>query len=86
MSALRAGVARRVINPQPGIKRPGIRLFADPIQAIESDLTATVLVLAAGDRRAAIVACDLCAIPVSVVDRLQAAGSPPCSTRRSSMC
>ncbi|MDE0222757.1 MAG: neutral/alkaline non-lysosomal ceramidase N-terminal domain-containing protein [Spirochaetaceae bacterium] len=71
MSALRAGVARRVINPPFGIKRPGIRLFADPIQAIESDLTATVLVLAAGGSRAAIVACDLCAIPVSVVDRLR---------------
>ena len=71
MSALRAGVARRLINPPLGIKRPGIRLFADPIQAIESDLTATVLVLAAGDSRAAIVACDLCAIPVSVVDRLR---------------
>ena len=71
VSALRAGVARRVINPPLGIKRPGIRLFADPIQAIESDLTATVLVLAAGGSRAAIVACDLCAIPVSVVDRLR---------------
>ena len=71
MSALRAGVARRVINPPLGIKRPGMRLFADPIQAIESDLTATVLVLAAGDSRAAIVACDLCAIPVAVVDRLR---------------
>ena len=71
MSALRAGVARRLINPPLGIKRPGVRLFADPIQAIESDLTATVLVLAAGDRRAAIVACDLCAISVSVVDRLR---------------
>ena len=71
VSALRAGVVRRVINPPLGIKRPGIRLFADPIQAIESDLTATVLVLAAGGSRAAIVACDLCAIPVSVVDRLR---------------
>lgn len=71
MNTLHAAVARRVINPPLGIKRPGVRLFADPIQAIESDLTATVLILGVGDRLSAIVAIDLCAISVSVIDRLR---------------
>ena len=42
---LYAGVARKIINPPLGIKRPGILLFADPILAIETDLTATALIL-----------------------------------------
>ena len=41
-----AGAARRTINPPLGIGKIGGRLFGDPIQAIESDLTATALVLA----------------------------------------
>ena len=68
---LSAGVARRVINPPIGMERPGIRLFADPIQAIESDLTATVLVLSADDRRLAMVACDLCAVARTTVERIR---------------
>ena len=41
---LHAGAARRTINPPLGIGKIGGRLFGDPIQAIESDLTATALV------------------------------------------
>ena len=59
MPTLFAGVARSVINPPLGIRRAGIRIFADPIQAIESDLTATVLVLSDGNTRLAIAALDL---------------------------
>ena len=44
--ALLAGAARRTINPPLGTGKGGVRLFGDPIQAIESDLTATTLVLA----------------------------------------
>ena len=48
-TTLYAGAARRAINPQLGTGMPGLRLFGAPIQAIESDLTATVLVLGDGD-------------------------------------
>lgn len=54
-----AGVSRSVINPPLGVRRAGIRIFADPIQAIESDLTATLLVLSDGSTRLAIAALDL---------------------------
>jgi hypothetical protein len=43
--ALHAGAARRTIDPPLGIGKIGGRLFGEPIQAIESDLTATALVL-----------------------------------------
>ncbi len=56
---LYAGVARRIINPMIGIRKAGLRLFGDPIQAIESDLTATVLVLSDGDTRVVIIGTDL---------------------------
>lgn len=61
-----AGVARKIINPPIGIKRPGIRLFADPIQAIETDLTATALVLSNDTNKVVIIACDLLFIPLAV--------------------
>jgi hypothetical protein len=57
---LQAGAARRVINPRLGTGKPGLRLFGDPIQSIESDLTATVLVLGDGHVKLAIIAADLC--------------------------
>ena len=50
-TTLYAGAARRAINPELGTGMPGLRLFGAPIQAIESDLTATVLVLSDGDAR-----------------------------------
>lgn len=59
---LYAGIARRVINPQIGTAKVGLRLFADPIQAIESDLTATVLVLCNEETKVAIIATDLCVV------------------------
>ena len=63
--SLRAGAARRTINPQLGLNRPGLRLFADPIQAIESDLTATAVVISDGDTKVVIVALDLMVCSVS---------------------
>jgi hypothetical protein len=71
MVDLLAGVGRRVINPPLGIKRDGIRLFADPIQAIESDLTATVVTFVLGRQRVAIVALDLGVAPVDVAQVLR---------------
>ena len=64
MGNIFAGVKRININPPIGIKRPGIRLFADPIQSIESDLTATALVLKHNGNKIAIIACDLAFIPI----------------------
>ena len=71
MPTLFAGVARSVINPPLGIRRAGIRIFADPIQAIESDLTATVLVLADGSTRLAIAALDLGTMSMSEMAELR---------------
>jgi len=70
---LHAGVARRTINPLLGTGKAGLRLFGSPIQAIESDLTATVLVLADGEAKAAVVATDLCVMSLAEADRLRAA-------------
>ena len=58
-STLYAGVARRVINPEIGTAMGGLRLFGSPIQAIESDLTGTVLVLSNQTTKVAIAALDL---------------------------
>ena len=54
-ATLHAGAARRTINPPLGIGKIGGRRFGDPIQAIESDLTATALVLRTACVTAAIV-------------------------------
>jgi hypothetical protein len=72
-TTLYAGTARRAINPQLGTGKAGLRLFGSPIQAIESDLTATVLVLADGDTKVAVVATDLCMVSMAEGDRLRSA-------------
>ncbi len=82
VATLYAGVARRIINPPLGINKAGLRLFADPIQAVESDLTATVLVLSSRETKIAIIACDLIVIPTVTAfeaRRLvgEAIGTPP---------
>ena len=57
---LHAGAARRLINPLLGTGKAGLRLFGAPIQAIESDLTATVLVIGNDATNIALIATDLC--------------------------
>ena len=66
-NTLYAGAARKIVNPPLGIMRPGIRLFSDPLQAIESDLTATAVVLSTETRKVVIIALDIAviALPVS---------------------
>ncbi|HET6443258.1 MAG TPA: hypothetical protein VFI27_01655 [candidate division Zixibacteria bacterium] len=61
-STLYAGASRRVINPRLGTSKAGLRLFADPIQAIESDLTGSALVLSNGVTKVVILAIDLCVV------------------------
>jgi hypothetical protein len=80
---LHAGVARRAINPLLGTGKAGLRLFGSPIQAIESDLTATVLVLADGETKVAIVATDLCVVSLAEADRLRDAVAAALAVERS---
>ena len=68
---LYAGVGRCVINPPIGIEKIGLRLFGEAVQSIESDLTASILILANDSDRIAMIACDLCLIPNSVVSALR---------------
>ena len=72
-TTLYAGAARRAINPPLGTGMAGLRLFGAPIQAIESDLTATVLVLGDGDAKVALIGVDLCITSVAEAGRLRAA-------------
>ena len=68
---LYAGAARRVINPPIGASKAGLRLFGDPIQAIESDLTATVVVLGNGETKVVIIGTDLCVMSVAEATALR---------------
>ena len=72
-TTLYAGAARRTINPLLGTGKGGLRLFGSPIQAIESDLTATALVLGDGDTRVALIATDLCVLSMEEAARLRGA-------------
>ena len=74
MPNLQAGIARRMINPPLGVKTVGFTSREGVVEAIESDLTATCLVLASRDRervtaKVAIVSLDLCmAAPERVLE------------------
>jgi hypothetical protein len=72
-TTLYAGAARRAVNPQLGTGMPGLRLFGSPIQAIESDLRASVLVLSDGDEKVALIGVDLCVVSMGEAGRLRAA-------------
>lgn len=58
-NTLYAGAARRVINPPLGTGKVGFRLFGGPVQAIESDLTATAVVLSNVQTKIVIIGIDL---------------------------
>jgi len=57
--ALRAGVARSVVEVELGMRGPGMRAWCDPFVASETDLTITALVLAGDGRALVILGCDL---------------------------
>ena len=61
-NTLYAGAARKIINPPLGMKRPALRLFADPLQAVESDLTATAVVLSNQESKVVIIGIDISVI------------------------
>ena len=71
-TTLSAGAARRAINPLLGTGKGGLRLFGSPIQAIESDLTATALVLSDGDAKVVLIGTDLCILSMAEAARLRA--------------
>ena len=56
---LRAGVSRRVVDVDPSMRGPGMRLWCDPFVAVETDLTVTALVLSWSGRTVVILGCDL---------------------------
>jgi len=60
---LQAGTGRRLINPDLGMPGPGIRIYCDPIVHIESDLTATALVLETTGRKLVLIGYDLAVVP-----------------------
>ena len=63
---LSAGAARRVINPPLGTRQTGFRLFGNPVQAIESDLTATAVVLGDGDTKVVVIGIDLSLVGIDL--------------------
>ena len=66
-----AGVSRGKINFEIGTRKIGKSLFADPIEGFESDLLVTVIIFNYQNESVVIVACDLCGIPVPVVQQLR---------------
>lgn len=83
MPDLYAAAARRLINPPLGVRRAGIRIFADPIRTVESDLTATAVVLSDGDTRLAIIALDLCLMSMREMTELRSRIASAVDTRPS---
>ncbi len=84
--ALHAGAARRTINPPLGIGKIGGRLFGDPIQAIESDLTATALVLRGAGAKVAVLAVDLCTVETRHADTMRTDVAPRSACRARTSC
>lgn len=63
---LRAGVARRSVNPPLGIRTAGFSSREHVVEGIDEELSATVLVIEGLGRRVAICAVDLCMVPQDV--------------------
>ena len=68
---LLAGAARRVVNPPLGTRQTGFRLFGNPVQAIESDLTATAIVLGDGSTKVVVIGIDLSIVGIDISLRNQ---------------
>ena len=73
---LQAGAARRVVNPPLGTRQTGFRLFGNPVQAVESDLTATALVLADGATKVVVIGIDLSIVGIDLSLRGQRPAQP----------
>lgn len=78
---LLAGAARASINPPLGIRTMGFSSRVGFVESIAEDLTATTVVLANAQTTLAIVALDICLLPIARADVLrrligQAVGAP----------
>src|SRR6476619_7877884 len=73
---LHAGAARSVVNPPLGTRQTGFRLFGNPVQAVESDLTATALVLADGATKVVVIGIDLSIVGIDLALRGQRPAQP----------
>ena len=71
MPDLYAGAARRVINPPRGIRTFGFSSREGLVEAVESDLSATALVLSDGEVKVAIVATDTGWMDLPVMNALR---------------
>jgi hypothetical protein len=63
---LRAGVARRSVNPPLGIRTAGFSTREHVVEGIDEELSVTALVLEGMGRRVCIAAIDLCMVPQDV--------------------
>lgn len=72
-NVLRAGVARELISPPRGLYLIGYGDRTKGNLGVHDSLTATALVVMQGERRLALVACDLLCVNAYVVDRVRAA-------------
>ena len=70
-SVLHAGVGRVVITPPVGIRMMGYTVQECVSVSVESELTATALVLTDGTTRVAMIACDILFIQSPHVDRIR---------------
>ena len=68
---LRAGAARASINPPPGIRTMGFSSRVGFVESVAEDLTATSLVLANDETTLAVVALDVCLLPIARADVLR---------------
>jgi hypothetical protein len=66
-----AGAARAIVNPPLGIRTMGFSSRVGFVESIASNLTATTLVLANDEAMLAIVALDICLLPIARADTLR---------------
>ena len=71
MATLYAGVGRALINPPLGLRTMGFSSRVGFIESVESDLTATCLVLSNGLTKVAVIALDIAMSPLTTVNRLR---------------
>src|SRR5262245_5814667 len=63
---LRAGVARRAVDPPLGIRTAGFSSRESVVEGIDEELSVTALVLEGMGRRVCIAAIDMCMVPQDI--------------------
>jgi neutral ceramidase len=83
VSTLYAGAGRALITPPLGLKTMGFASRIGLIERVESDLSATALVLGDGTTKVVLIAIDLCMSPMHVVAELRRRVAEATGTRPS---